>query len=86
MEVVAIIFAFIWKDNLIFTFDLKDAYYKIPIHPESRAYLYFMPNDIVFQLKAVCFDLLTVSQIFHWCLHYSFCLGLCKRNTASGVI
>ena len=33
--------------------DLRDAYYTVPIHPESRKYLRFIWNDQLWQFKAL---------------------------------
>ena len=44
--------------------DLKDAYFQIPIHPESRKYLRFVFAGTVYQFRALCFGLSTAPQVF----------------------
>ena len=44
--------------------DLKDAYFHIPIHNNSRRYLRFVWEDQVLQFKALCFGLSTAPQVF----------------------
>ena len=45
--------------------DLKDAYLKVPIHPDSRKYLSFVALK-VFQSEALCFGVSTAPQFFTW--------------------
>ena len=44
--------------------DLQDAYFQIPIHPESRKYLHIVWESQCLQFKVVCFWLSTALQVF----------------------
>ena len=44
--------------------DLKDAYFQVPIHPDSRKYLRFVAFGRVYQFKALCFGLSMAPQVF----------------------
>ena len=44
--------------------DMKDAYFHVPIHHQSRRYLRITFNGKVFQFKAMCFGLSTAPQVF----------------------
>ena len=44
--------------------DLKDAYFQIPMHPESRRFLRFVWKGTPFQFKTVCFGLSTAPSVF----------------------
>jgi len=47
------------KGQWLTSLDLKDAYFHVPIHPESRRYLRFLHQGIVWQFKALPFGLNT---------------------------
>ena len=64
METVNSLLAFIRKGDIMFSIDLKDAYFQIPVHPELMPYLQFALNRTVFQFKAQCFGLLIAFQVF----------------------
>ena len=44
--------------------DLQDAYLQVPVHSSSRRYLRFCMERLVFQFRALCFDLSTAPQVF----------------------
>ena len=48
----------------MFLIDLKDAYFQIPIHLDSRLYLRFCLGSCVYQFLALCFGLSTAMQVF----------------------
>ena len=48
----------------MFTIDMKDAYFHVPIHPDSQRYLRFVFEGRVFQFKALCFGLSSAPQVF----------------------
>ena len=48
------------------SFDLREAYLQVPIHPASRHFLRFLLRDTVYQFKALCFGLSTAPQVFTW--------------------
>merc|ERR1712150_18083 len=64
METVTSVMASIREDDFIASLDLKDTYLQISIHPDSRRYLCFVLEGVVFQFKALCFGLSTAPQVF----------------------
>ena len=44
--------------------DLKNAYFQVPVHPESRKFLRFVAFRKVYQFKILCFGLSTAPQVF----------------------
>ena len=48
----------------MFSTDLKDAYFQIPVLPEPRPYLPFALNRTVFPFKVLLFGLMTATQVF----------------------
>ena len=44
--------------------DLRDAYFQIPIHPESRKFLRFVWKGKTYQFKVLCFGLSPAPQVF----------------------
>ena len=52
----------------MFSIDLKDAYFQISIHPDSRPCIWFVLEGQVFQFRALCFSLSTrvFSLILEW--------------------
>ena len=59
IETVALILVSIRKGDLMFSVDLKDAYFQIPIHSDSQPYLRFVLEGQVFQFRALYFGLFT---------------------------
>ena len=52
------------EGDFLASLDLKDVYFQIPIHLSSRELLRFTSEETVYQLRALCFGLLTASQVF----------------------
>ena len=48
------------------SFDLREAYLPVPVHPASRHLLRFLLRDTVYQFQALCFSLSTTPQVFTW--------------------
>ena len=48
----------------VLSIDLTDAYFHIPIHPNSRKYLRFCHRSQVFQFSSLPFGLATAPQVF----------------------
>ena len=48
------------------SFDLREAYLPVPVHPASRPFLRFLFRDTVYQFRALCFGLSTAPQVFTW--------------------
>ena len=48
------------------SFDLREAYLPVPVHPASRPFLRFLFRDTVYQFQALCFGLSTAPQVFTW--------------------
>ena len=64
METMASVFGSIWKGDWMLSIDLKDAYFQIPVHPESRPFLRFCLEGWVYQFRALCFGLSMAPQVF----------------------
>ena len=64
METVATVLASIRKGDFLASIDLKDAYFQIPIHADSRKYLRFVAKKQVFQFKVLCFGISSAPQVF----------------------
>ena len=64
METVASVMASIREGDFLASIDLKDAYFQIPIHQDSRKYLRFVVGGVVYQFKVLCFGLSTAPQVF----------------------
>ena len=52
--------------GLLASFDLREAYIPVPVHPASRPFLRFLFRDTVYQFQALCFGLSTAPQVFTW--------------------
>ena len=52
------------KGDYAFKIDLQDAYFHVPIHPNSRKYLRFAFENRVYQFQVLPFGLNTAPQIF----------------------
>ena len=48
------------------SFNLREAYLPVPVHPASCHFLRFLLCDTVFQLQALCFGLSTAPRVFSW--------------------
>ena len=64
METAQTVREAIGREDWMVSLDMKDAYFHIPIHPQSRRYLRITFNGQVFQFKAMCFGLSTAPQVF----------------------
>ena len=64
METVASVLLSVREGDFLASFDLKDAYFQIPIHGSSRKLLRFMSEGTVYQFKALCFGLSTAPHVF----------------------
>jgi len=64
METVSSIRQGLVIGRYVFSLDLKDAYFHIPIHPSSRKFLRFQFLDKVFQFRALPFGLSSAPWIF----------------------
>ena len=64
METVQSVLASIRQDDWMFSIDLQDAYFQIPIHQDSRKYLRFSSHLGILQFKVLCFGLSTAPQVF----------------------
>ena len=61
---VASVLGSIRKGDWMFSIVLKDAYFQIPIRPDSSPYLWFFLESRVYQFCALCFALSTAPQVF----------------------
>ena len=52
------------RGDWMFSVDMQDAYFHVPIHPDSRKYLRFVFRGKVFQFRALPFGLSTAPQVF----------------------
>ena len=48
------------------SFDLREVYIPVPVHPASRHFLRFLFRDTVYQFQALCFGLSTAPRVFTW--------------------
>ena len=64
METVASVLLSIREGYFLASINLMDAYFPIPVHQSSRKLLRFLSEGTVYQLKALCFGLLTGPQVF----------------------
>ena len=64
METVQSVLASVRQGDWMVSLDLKDAYFQIPIHPDSRKFLRFVTSSGTFQFKVLCFGLTTAPQVF----------------------
>ena len=51
------------------SFDLREAYLQVPVHPASRHFLRFLLRDTVYPFQALCFGLSTAPQVFTWVMN-----------------
>ena len=48
----------------MFSFDLSDVYFQVPIHSDSLPYLQIVLGEKVYQFKVLCLILSTAPQVF----------------------
>ena len=48
------------------SFDLREAYIPVTVHPASRPFLRFLFRDTIYQFQALCFSLSTAPPVFTW--------------------
>ena len=66
METVESIRKSIRQGELVTSIDLTDAYFHVPIHPQSQKYLRFQTKKGVFQFRALPFGVATAPLEFTW--------------------
>ena len=54
------------QGDCLASFDLREAYLPVPVHPASRHLLRFFLRDTVYQFQALCFGLSMTPQVFTW--------------------
>ena len=64
MDTAQTALASVRRGDWFLTFDLRDAYLQVPIHPRSRKYLRFVHQNRVFEFRVLCFGLSTAPQVF----------------------
>ena len=64
METPKSVLSSIRKGDWMISIDLKDAYFHIPIHLDSRKFLRFVWREKVWQFRSLCFGLSTAPQVF----------------------
>ena len=74
METVVSVSGSIRNGDWLFSIDLKDSYFQIPVHLESRPYLRLCLKRQAYQFCALCFGLFMAPQVFT-SLHSGFGVG-----------
>ena len=64
METVRTVMSAIRSHDWMTAIDLKDAYFQVPVHPDSRRFLRFVWKGLHYQFKVLCFGLSTAPQVF----------------------
>jgi hypothetical protein len=64
MESFAQLLEIIQPNDYLTSLDLKNAYYSIPIHENSRKYLRFYWQGVLYEFQALCFGLASAPRIF----------------------
>ncbi|XP_045127738.1 uncharacterized protein LOC123514154 [Portunus trituberculatus] len=64
METVRTVMSAIHRHDWMTAINLRDAYFQIPIHPDSRKFLRFIWRGRHFQFRVLCFGLSTAPQVF----------------------
>ena len=64
LEMISVMLGSMGEWDYMFLINLKDAYFKILIHPDSRPYLRIALKGKAYQFKAFCFGLSTAPQVF----------------------
>ena len=61
--------------RLLASFDLREAYIPVPVHPASCPFLRFLFRDTVYQLQALYFGLSSAPQVFPWVMGHGSCFS-----------
>ena len=64
METSASVLQSLRPGDWMVSLDLQDAYFPVPVHPNSRRFLRFCVGAEVFNFKALCFGLSLAPQVF----------------------
>ena len=64
MDTISSVPSTVRKGDYAFKIDLQDAYFHVPIHPDSRKYLRFAFQRKVYQFRELPFGLNTAPQVF----------------------
>lgn len=64
METTSSVMRAINQEDWMMSLDLKDAYFQIHVHPDSRRFLRFVWGQRTLQFKVLCFGLSTAPQVF----------------------
>ena len=64
MDTVRSVLLAIRRGDWFVSLDLKDAYFQIPVHADSRRFLRFVWEGVVYQFTVLCFGLCTAPQVF----------------------
>ena len=64
METAQTVREAIGRGDWMVSLDMKDAYFHIPVHPQSQRYLRFTFDGRTYQFQALCFGLSTAPQVF----------------------
>ena len=59
METSATVFQSIKKEDWMLSLDLKDTYFQVPIHHQSRKFLRVVRRRVTYQVWALCLILCT---------------------------
>lgn len=59
------------EKDLICKLDLKDAYVVVPMHPDSRCFLTFKHNNVVYQYNSLAFGLSVAPRVFTKLMQYA---------------
>ena len=66
METIQSVILSVCQGDWMASIDLKEAYLQVPVHPDSRRFLWFVAQGRVYQFSALCFGLSTAPQVFSW--------------------
>ena len=64
METIQSVLLSVRQGDWMASIDLKEAYLQIPVHPNSRRFVWFVDQGNVYQFSALCFGLFTAPQVF----------------------
>ena len=64
METIQSVLLSVRQGDWMASIDLKEAYLQVPVHPDSRRFLWFVAQGRVYQFSVPCFGLSTALQVF----------------------